>query len=77
MLQVAWAMPTCDGGAPVTNFRVKWDVVEQFNSLELYPNKDEVSILVCTIAEHHLPTLAPESSLYLCAVCSVGARAPS
>jgi len=62
---VAWAMPTCDGGAPVTNFRVKWDVVEQFNSLELYPNKDEVSILVTDSMSTTLSGLTPGRIYYI------------
>ncbi len=75
-LTVAWDMPTCDGGAPVTAFHVKWDVDPMFRSLELLPNKGDVSVLVSASMSHTISNLTPGRAytISVAAVNSVGER---
>jgi hypothetical protein len=64
-LTVSWGAPTCNGGAEVTAYRVKWDVVNTLNSLELPPNKGEVTVLVTAGMSTTLSDLTPGRSYFI------------
>lgn len=68
-LTVTWAMPVSNGGDEVTAFVVKWDVYPQFNSLNLLPEKGQVSVAVTDSMSYTISNLVVGKAYWV----SVGA----
>jgi hypothetical protein len=69
-LTVAWDSPATNGGDEVTHYVIRWDIYQQFNSLNVLPEKGEVVVARADTSSHTISGLVPGKGYWV----TVGAR---
>eukprot|EP01006_Ploeotia_vitrea_P019132 TRINITY_DN51250_c0_g1_i1.p1 TRINITY_DN51250_c0_g1~~TRINITY_DN51250_c0_g1_i1.p1 ORF type:complete len:1150 (+),score=94.29 TRINITY_DN51250_c0_g1_i1:293-3451(+) len=65
MLTVAYTAPDNDGGDTITSYRVEWDVVSNFNSIQSLPHKGFLDISASTTMSHTITLLTTNQNYYV------------
>lgn len=73
MLTVQWDIPSDNGGDVITSYVVEWDTVNSFNSMELAPHKNSVTIDDTAQTSYTLTGLTP-SQVYYARVKAVNSK---